>query len=382
MDRGKRIKSLKQGLHHLFETLEKEERRNMPMSEKLKSAWSGAVEWTFDHVVEPFQEYAYETRDFYGDEPSSLRGKVAVTAVNAVEVGTTVTVLTGMYGYAMVRAACYSLAANYRYATQNLESFEPAPMASPHWQDIMFGEGRAEKLVARFEGLPTVKDYIQKNMLAGSEGGLRVLPGHRDLVKYALNDKEVADMVWNIGRRIDNVLTHQLDETANPKDFAVNLNKEGNVSLRAETDDGPVTVEIDREQMVASLLLGTQIHNCYKENKTGDHVAMALKIAGAIYDWAREDVLPVAPGVMQGFDVEAQEGGGFALRAHKWHDPLAKAKLGIREEPIKETLSNEEFWRRVRIDMFRDMARGYKGKLSVDVPAAQPKAPAGSPAPQ
>jgi hypothetical protein len=86
---------------------------------------------------------------------------------------------------------------NWEYNTKPLEHFEPPAILpywphtetkAPYWQDLVFGDGRIEKLSDRLDGLPTLNPVQQKHTLSSSIGGLRVVPGHRDLIRYGIND--------------------------------------------------------------------------------------------------------------------------------------------------------------------------------------------------
>lgn len=258
-----------------------------------------------------------------------------------------------------------------RIAKMPLEEFEPKHdyqfgklQQAPFWQKLVFDEGRLEKLLQRLDGQPQVEDIVQKTCLLNSEGGLRVLPGHRELIKYGLNDTQILYALHSVDRQVHQLTQHHgltLGENT-----TLIMTKEG---VFVE-NDAKTPVMKQGEHYQYSIMGLTDLIDVYRACGCKDEQAIAIanKTSQAIYAWLAEDVAPVIPNLFyghydSGYNAKPQPDGSLKLERNPY---------GYQNKTLPPT-SVENEWDYIppdliqapRKDLYDIFADGYKGTLPV-----------------
>lgn len=253
-----------------------------------------------------------------------------------------------------------------RYA-QPLEEFEPKEVQqAPYWQDIIFGEGRVEKLVERLKALnlPPVSENAQKDMLFFSEGGLHVLSAHRELVKYGLTDSRLIRVARDIAQSIAHLKYYKSCPESNDEDGRFLNQGQIPQAILLDANQGVLSLSPEqyviasREKLAARMAeslayadrddthhnLWKNDHPCLGEMTFGgpDPVYRdnAEKLCGALYDWIVLDVAPVVPRILRDYVAQPEAAGQLALTEY-WKRWLRLDQKFVKT-PGMETTSEEE----------------------------------------
>ena len=283
-----------------------------------------------------------------------------------------------MIGYAIIRMPDRAVRKAW-YMARPLDNFEPShegwnqqPLVPPYWQDLVFGDGRLEKLLARLEGQPHVNSNTQKFCLLHSGGGLRILPGHRDLVKYGMNDTQIIHAIHSVDSMVfQKTHYHGLEKD---KTNTMMMTKDGIYA----SDDAKTPLIAQGEANQYAIMQLTDLIDAYRASGYEDDQAVAIadKTAQAIYTWLFEDVVPVIPNLFYahyegGYKATPQANGSLQLdrlpKNHDLKDPAYGAGNYLRSQSSENLKS-----------LFEIMIEGYKGTPPIypaKDSAPTPKAP-------
>lgn len=268
-----------------------------------------------------FSERFNEAADRAGDRLMEWLGKHPKTDATAV-----FTFYYLMLGYNALRAPDRILRNQWFWRMTPLEKFEPwlvntreKKPEAPYWQDLVFGDGRAEKLVKRLQAVPQVDVIAQKMCLGNSEGGLSILPAHRDLVKYALNDADIARAMSRVDSGVNHMTWHKERDPQIDFDDSVDLIA-NHAGIRTTTPSKTQIIQQGSKEQYAQMGF-ENIAGAYQGNghKNEDVVKYANAISVAVYYWMIEDVLPVVPNLLtahygSGYNAIPQKDGFFILK--------------------------------------------------------------------
>lgn len=294
-----------------------------------------------------------------------------------------------MVGYNLLRLPDRALRGAWFWKTTPLEKFEPkhdgqfeTKPQPPHWQDLVFGDGRAEKLIARLESLPQVKGHVQKLCLFNSSGGLGVLPAHRQLVRHGLNDNEIGHVMYNLSRTVNNYVHHK-DSYESKAGLTIDFERD--VSLIADaagictaTPSGTKIITQGADHQYSQMGL-THLIDAYRASGHDDPSAIrtANAISAAVYGWIIEDVLPSIPNLFPasytpGYTATHQDDGSFRMERQPQGYDVKEHARDITDFMERQSPANRKTLYEILVD-------GYTGTI----PAAQqaPAAPAPGPRP-
>ena len=309
----------------------------MSLREKFNAAYNEAIRKTV----------------FAKHEKLTLGEKTALNALKAYEMAVGLTIVTyyiGKVGLSFVAFPVLRLYDKWATANRPLDAFEPKEQQqAPYWQNLVFGDGRLEKLLGRLQGLPHVNDEIQKWTLERSEGGLRVLPGHRELVKYGLSDTAVAKTARGLSLRMSSLFREHSVKAGH--DLLVKLEAGGRVAV-----EDAQTSSTFGECALGAWTMDTPLFYMYKDSGNATPDDTAEKIAAAVHAWLIEDVAPAVPRIFSDFEVHAHSSGSSLVLCHK--------PRGLDD----------------RTSFFDLLREGYKGTLPASA-AAVPRPDKNTPAP-
>lgn len=222
----------------------------------------------------------------------------------------------GQIGVWTARHGVSTAAEKFRYAAHDVAYFSPPAPPAPHWQDLVFGDGRAESLLKRLEGTPHVTITDQKKLMEQS-GGLDVLPQNIDLVKYGLNDAIINNMVSGLWHTILEAYREQGRWKTTPDTVIIDperglIDPESQMPLYDEF--GYMACTDSASHWVLSAQYETAI------DEMDDRTAAAMtrpypveRIERAVLDWAVREVLPAIPYMVMDYVARPQPDGRILL---------------------------------------------------------------------
>lgn len=286
-------------------------------------------------------------------------------------------------GYTLLRLPDRALRGLWFWKTTPLEKFEPQypenhpfrPEA-PYWQDLVFGDGRADKLIKRLEGIPQTKPHSQKIALLNSKGGLRILPAHRDLVKYGLNDVQIGRFMYDIDRTVDNLIFHK---DAYEQQDGMTIDFHGDVALSASAkgiytttaSKTPLVEQGGKHQYRQMGLIDAMSAYRGSGHKDENAIAIANHVSAAVYVWIIEDVLPVIPNFFpnsygSGYVAVPQEDGSFLLnKLPKDYHAKVSAEEIVRNGPPEghPDYIPADLIHPIKKSLYEILLDGYKGNV-------------------
>lgn len=233
-------------------------------------------------------------------------------------------------GFAICQTVAFNakvLRQKFHYATHDVASFSPPATPAPHWQDLVFGDGRAVKLLERLEGIAHVGTHDQKILMERS-GGLDILPENKELVKYGLNDGRIDAMIDNLWYNIKAI--EELEGKNKLPDLVIIDPVKGFV----DTDTRQPISEwsyLAFSQAVVHAELSASYHDVRTAADFDDPVRQVNQVTvieKAVMSWAVLDVLPVIPRMVRDYVATVREDGALALvrsdnkiRRYAGHNP-------------------------------------------------------------
>ena len=289
-----------------------------------------------------------------------------------------ITAAVAIVGYNILRIPDRALRGVWFWTTTPLEGFEPKhddweAVEAPYWQDLVFADGRLEKLLTRLEDQPQMKDRVQKITLLNSIGGLRVLPGHRDLVKYGMNDNQILNAMHAVDMAVFQQTRHH----------GLQEEKTGRLLMTRDgiyTADELKTPIIQKNEDTLYFNLGlTDLIDACRASGCKDELAVSIAstTSRAVYDWLLDDVLPAVPNAFfasysGGYKATPQTDGSFILDRLPETYHLKDPDYGRGDFLRQQSRNNVK-------SLYEIMVDGYKGTLPL---YPQPEKPSQSgPAP-
>lgn len=205
------------------------------------------------------------------------------------------------------------------YAARDVSAFSPSPTPKPHWQDLVFGDGRAAKLLDRLKSLPHVTQRDQKELM-GISGGIDVLPENLELVKYGLNDLFLSHM-------IENIWANALVKDDKRRNLPQTITLDSVQGFVDEESREPLSEFSDRacSQRGIHWQLNGMYDKVYDDLDYYDPILqmnITREIEKAVLAWAVQDVLPVVPRMVRDYVASPNEDGTITL--HKGDNHITR----------------------------------------------------------